>query len=109
MAQKELVRIQFDKPSPENNFKLVSGTGEVVCDEPLIDELFGLRIQNALRIQRTVEVIQYEPKIKEPALKSLPCDRNEDQEEEREIDPDLAARSNYELRWREIRQDELIQ
>lgn len=102
------MRIQFDKPSPENNFKLVSGKGEIICEEPLVDELFGLRIQNALRIQRTVEVIQYEPKIKEP-LQSLPCDRDADLEEEKEIDPDLAARSNYELRWREIREDELIQ
>jgi hypothetical protein len=108
VAQKELARIRFDKASPKNNFKLVSGTGEVVCEEPLIDELFGLRIQNALRIQRTVEVIQYEPKVKEPALQSLPCDRNEDLEEDKEIDPDLAARANYELRWREIREADLI-
>merc|ERR1712113_29443 len=105
-AHKELVRIKFDKASPEDNFKLVSGSGDVTCDEPLIDELFGLRIQNALRIQRTVEIIQYEPKVKEPALQNLPCDRNEDMEEDREIDPDLAARSNYELRWREIRGDD---
>ena len=101
--------ISFDKPSPEHNFKLVSGTGEIICDEPLIDELFGLRIQNAIRIHRTVEIIQYEPKVKEPTLQSLPCDRNEDLEEEKEVDPDLAARSNYELRWREILEDDPVQ
>jgi len=66
MAQKELVRIVFDKASAGDNFKLVSGSGDVVCEEPLIDELFGLRIQNALRIQRTVELIGYERKREGP-------------------------------------------
>lgn len=68
-AQGDIVNIhQFDKANPDNNFKLISGIGEINCDEPIIDELFGLRIQNALKIKRTVEVIQYEPKEKEPTL-----------------------------------------
>jgi len=75
----------------------------------LIDELFGLRIQNALRIQRTVEIIQYEAKEKEQQLQTLPCDRNEEEEDtQEEIDPDFAARANYELRWREVKQDDIL-
>jgi len=35
---------EFEKASPENNFKLINGVGEINCTEPLIDELFGLRI-----------------------------------------------------------------
>ena len=44
-AQNDMVNIkEFEKASPENNFKLINGVGEINCSEPLIDELFGLRI-----------------------------------------------------------------
>ena len=72
------------------------------CIEPIVDELFGLRIQNAVRIDRTVEVISYEQKRKEEPLKALPCDRNQDLEDE-EVDPDLVDTIHYALRWKEIR------
>ena len=43
-------------------------------DEPLIDEMFGLRIQNAVRIQRTVEVIRYELRSREKFMREMPFD-----------------------------------
>jgi hypothetical protein len=50
-AQNDIVNInEFEKAIPENNFKLIHGAGEINCSEPIIDELFGLRIQNSLRI-----------------------------------------------------------
>ena len=101
-AKEDLVRISFDKVDEANNFKLVSGQGELNCNEPIVDELFGLRIQNAVRIDRTVEVISYEQKRKEEPLKALPCDRNQDLEDE-EVDPDLVNTIHYALRWKEIR------
>ena len=85
----------------------MSGSGELVCNEPLVDELFGLRIQNSLRIARTVEIRKYEAKAKEFPLQSLPCDRNEDLKDENEIDPDLADKMNYELKWREIKAEDI--
>ena len=67
---------------------MLSGTGEITSDEPIIDELFGLRIQNAVRISRTVEVNQYEPKKEEKPLQKLPCDRNETEEDDKDGDED---------------------
>ena len=43
-------------------------------DEPLIDEMFGLRIQDAVRIQRTVEVIRYELRNREKFMREMPYD-----------------------------------
>ena len=33
----------------------------VVCAEPVVDELFQLKIRNSLRIKRTVEILELKP------------------------------------------------
>ena len=43
----------------------------------------------------------YEQKHKEEPLQALPCDRNQDIEEE--VDPDLVDTINYALRWKEVK------
>ena len=42
----------------------------------------------------------YEQKHKEEPLQALPCDRNQDIEEE--VDPDLVDTINYALRWKQV-------
>ena len=62
----DLVYVDFDTATPQNNFKLLSGTGLVTCSGYLRDELFGLSIRNTLRIRRTVEIYDRQtlPKIR---------------------------------------------
>ena len=60
----DLVYVDFDNATPNNNFKLLSGTGVVTCSGYLSDELFGLTIRNTLRIRRTVEIYDKEPRSK---------------------------------------------
>ena len=110
-AQNDLASIEFDKAMPEHNFKLVCGSGELTCDYPIADELFGLSVGNALRIQRTVEMKVLEPETKDKALLDIPCDRNKDLEEE-DVDtddsdnpPKHVDRSNYIPKWREIKEE----
>ena len=56
-AQQDFVEVQVEKAEECNNFKLISCKGYVNVEKPLVDELFGIRIQNAVKIQRTVEMI----------------------------------------------------
>ena len=76
-------------------------------DEPLIDEMFGLRIQNAVRIQRTVEVIRYELRSREKFMREMPFDDigQSSWEDQEVVGRDVAINANYELRWREVTRD----
>lgn len=59
LFKKDLVSADFDSANPENNFKLISGVGIVKSTEPIVDELFQLKIYNAIRIKRTVEICDF--------------------------------------------------
>ena len=109
-ALREFVKINFDKALPENNFKLVNGTGFLNVQDPLTDELFGLRVGSALRLERTVEIRVLTPKPKQKPLMDLPCDMNRDLKDEETDDsdlPDPEDRPDYTPKWLEIKEIDL--
>ena len=59
--KKDLVKKSFTSADPANNFKLLCGSGEVNAFEPLIDDLFALKVKNAVRLRRTVEILDNVP------------------------------------------------
>ena len=54
----DIVHIDLSNPSPEDNYKLVCGQGTITTDDVPTDYLFHVRIKNAIRILRTVEVFE---------------------------------------------------
>ena len=54
----EIVHLDLNSPSPEDNHKLVCGQGTITTDDVPTDYLFHVRIKNAIRILRTVEVFE---------------------------------------------------
>ena len=51
------MRVDLNTARSENNFKLLCGTGTISTDQPVVDELFALKVNNALRLRRTVQII----------------------------------------------------
>ena len=56
-----MVKQNFTSADRKNNFKLLSGSGEVNTSEPLVDDLFVLKVKNAVRLRRTVEILEMMP------------------------------------------------
>ena len=54
----EIMHVDLSNPSPEDNYKLVCGHGTITTDDVPTDYLFHVRIKNAIRILRTVEVYE---------------------------------------------------
>ena len=54
----DLVRVDLEHPEAENNYRLVHGTAVVTAEEAPTDFLFHVRIRNAIKILRTVEVYE---------------------------------------------------
>ena len=44
---------------------MLSGSATLTANKPVVDELFALSIQNAIRVRRTVEVFDYPIKASE--------------------------------------------
>ena len=65
----DLVTVDFGSANPSNNKLLVSGSGTVDTDETLVDDLFDIQVNNAVKLWRVVEVLEFVgPK---PALKDM--------------------------------------
>ena len=56
--KEDLKHVDLGHPEEENNYKLVHGSAMVTAEEAPTDFLFHVRIRNAIRILRTVEVYQ---------------------------------------------------
>lgn len=51
--------ISVEDPNEENNFELVHARGLVSTSAPLVDSVFALEHENAIKIERLVEVYQW--------------------------------------------------
>jgi len=58
-AAKEVKNIPSTKPSAVNNFKLVHMIGESSNSTVLVDNEFGISVENSYRLKRIVEVYQW--------------------------------------------------
>ena len=72
---------------PENNFKLVQGCGMVTAADPLIDDVFDIPFDDALRLHRKVEVLQEFLVEKEEKDKKDGEDSSSSEDEEDSSDP----------------------
>ena len=78
---RDLVTVDFGSANPENNFRIVSGSGTIEADEMLVDELFNIRVKDAVKLWRVVEVLEYVD-VK-PSLKEMCCNDDEPKEKKR--------------------------
>ena len=58
-AQAELRPVTLEKPLDENEFSLVSGSGETENRQPIDDLEFGASVENSYRLIRKVEMYQW--------------------------------------------------
>ena len=66
--RKDCVETDFKEALPENNFKLLSGSGLVTSHESIIDELFAMKLENTIAVRRVVSVFSaIRTKKKEPS------------------------------------------
>ena len=66
--RKDCVETDFKVALPENNFKLLSGSGLVTSHESVTDEQFAMRLENTIAVRRVVSVFsEIRTKKKEPS------------------------------------------
>ena len=100
--KEDLVQVNLaEEPKPENNFKLICGTGNVVSKEPLIDDFFSLKVRNTLRLRRTVEVYDRRAKRRKGEDTGCPCGGKDS----RDIS---STEANSRLTWVQVRDDNVL-
>jgi len=75
----DLVVVGNNDTTEESNFKLVQTWGKLETAMPLSDEVFGLEVNNALRLSRKVEMYQYCKKNTEDDDAGSDSEEKEDQ------------------------------
>jgi len=58
-AEKEIITVDCNDATAENNFKLIHVTGKTENKTDLVDNDFGVSIENSYRLKRRVEVYQW--------------------------------------------------
>ena len=100
--KEDLVQVNLaEEPKPENNFKLVCGTGNVVSKEPLIDDFFSLKVRNTLRLRRTVEVYDRRAKRRKGEDTGCPCGGKDSRDGQ-------GTAANSRLTWVQGRDDNVL-
>jgi len=57
-----VITVSPDKINPINNMKLVHMTGELVTQETLTDDVFGVAVKNAVMLNRKAQIFQWKEK-----------------------------------------------
>ena len=91
---KDLVRTDFGSADPENNNKLLTGEGTITCDETLTDDLFEVEVESAVKLKRTVEVLQL---VKTRPQKKDICG-----------DDESRAKDKFHLSWVKVTDDDKV-
>ena len=63
-AEKEVVTVQAEATNPANNFKLVHLQGKTVNETEIVDNEFGVSVENSYRLKRVVEVYQWHETVR---------------------------------------------